>query len=128
MDFSHIDGGAGTDTLVLNGEHLTLDLTSLGLKVEHIEIIDLGKAGNNSIKLDLNEALNITDKQTDDLLIKGTLGDQVTLANGDGGIWATTGQRTVGGQTYDVYHNSALSSENTLGDVLIQHNLQVHVV
>jgi len=128
MDFSHIDGGAGTDTLVLNGEHLTLDLTSLGLKVEHIEIIDLGSAGNNSIKLDLNEALNITDKQTDDLLIKGTLGDQVTLANGDGGIWATTGQRTVGGQTYDVYHNSALSSENTLGDVLIQHNLQVHVI
>jgi len=128
MDFSHIDGGAGTDTLVLNGEHLTLDLTALGLKVEHVEVIDLGTAGNNSIKLDLNEALNITDKQTDDLMIKGTLGDQVTLANGDGGIWATTGQRTVGGQTYDVYHNSALSSDNTLGDVLIQHNLQVHVV
>ncbi|QGU86886.1 Ig-like domain-containing protein [Erwinia sorbitola] len=128
MDFSHIDGGAGTDTLVLNGEHMVLDLTALGLKVEHVEIIDLGNSGNNSIKLDLNEALNITDKQTDDLLIKGTLGDQVTLANSDGGVWATTGQRTVDGNTFDVYHNSALSSDNTLGDVLIQHNLQVHVV
>ncbi|WP_455813385.1 Ig-like domain-containing protein [Pseudomonas graminis] len=128
LDFTHIDGGAGTDTLVLNGEHMVLDLTSLGLKIEHVEIIDLGTSGNNSIKLDLNEALNITDKQTDDLLIKGTLGDQVTLANTDGGVWATTGQRTVEGQTFDVYHNSALSSDNTLGDVLIQHNLQVHVV
>lgn len=128
LDFTHIDGGAGTDTLVLNGEHMALDLTSLGLKIEHVEIIDLGTSGNNSIKLDLNEALNITDKQSDDLLIKGTLGDQVTLANTDGGVWATTGQRTVEGQTFDVYHNSALSSDNTLGDVLIQHNLQVHVV
>ncbi|WP_455816457.1 Ig-like domain-containing protein [Pseudomonas cerasi] len=128
LDFTHIDGGAGTDTLVLNGEHLTLDLTSLGLKIEHVEIIDLGSSGNNSIKLDLYEALNITDKQTDDLVIKGMLGDQVTLANTDGGVWATTGQRTVEGQTFDIYHNSALSSDNTLGDVLIQHNLQVHVV
>lgn len=128
LDFTHIDGGAGTDTLVLNGEHMTLDLTSLGLKVEHIEIIDLGKAGTNSVKLDLNEALNITDSQASDLMIKGVLGDQVMLANGDGGIWATAGQRTVDGQTFDVYHNSALSSGNTLGDVLVQHNLQVHVV
>ena len=128
LDFTHIDGGAGTDTLVLNGEHMTLDLTSLGLKVEHIEIIDLGKAGSNSVKLDLNEALNITDSQASDLMIKGVLGDQVTLANGEGGIWATAGQRTVDGQTFDVYHNSALSSGNTLGDVLVQHNLQVHVV
>nr|WP_265911381.1 Ig-like domain-containing protein [Erwinia billingiae] len=128
LNFTHIDGGAGTDTLVLNGEHMTLDLTSLGLKVEHIEVIDLGKAGTNSVKLDLNEALNITDSQTNDLVIKGTTGDQVTLANGDGGVWATSGQRTVDGQTFDVYHNSALSSANTLGDVLVQHNLQVHVV
>lgn len=128
LDFTHIDGGAGTDTLVLNGEHLTLDLTSLGFKIEHVEIIDLGHSGNNSIKLDLNEALNITDKLTDDLVIKGMLGDQVTLANTDGGVWATSGQRTMDGQTFDIYHNSALSSDNTLGDVLIQHNLQVHVV
>ncbi|WP_338557206.1 Ig-like domain-containing protein [Erwinia sp. E_sp_B04_8] len=128
LNFTHIDGGAGTDTLVLNGEHMTLDLTSLGLKVEHIEIIDLGKAGSNSVKLDLNEALNLTDSQANDLIIKGTLGDQVTLANTDGGVWATAGQRTVEGQTFDVYHNSALSAANTLGDVLVQHNLQVHVV
>ncbi|WP_414148391.1 Ig-like domain-containing protein [Erwinia sp. BNK-24-b] len=128
LNFTHIDGGAGTDTLVLSGDNMTLDLTTLGLKVEHIEIINLGSSGTNSVKLNLNEALNITDKQTDDLMIKGVTGDQVTLANGDGGTWAATAQRTVDGQVFDVYHNSALASTNTLGDVLVQHNLQVHVV
>lgn len=127
LNFTHIDGGAGTDTLVLGGEHMTLDLTSLGMKVEHIEIIDLGKAGNNTVKLNLSEALNITDSQTDDLLIKGVEGDKVQLANGDGGVWATAGQRTVDGQVYDIYHNSALDAANTLGDVLVQHALQVVV-
>lgn len=128
LNFTHIDGGAGTDTLVLNGEHLNLDLTSLGLKVEHIEVLDLGKTGTNSVKLDLNEALSITDQQSDDLIIKGADGSQVTLANSNGGIWAVTGERTVQGQTFEVYHNSALTSDNTLGDVLVQHNLQVHIV
>ncbi|MBZ6395095.1 MULTISPECIES: Ig-like domain-containing protein [Pantoea] len=128
LNFTHIDGGAGTDTLVLNGEHLNLDLTSLGLKVEHIEVLDLGKTGTNSVKLDLNEALSITDQKSDDLIIKGADGSQVTLANSNGGIWAVTGERTVQGQTFEVYHNSALTSDNTLGDVLVQHNLQVHIV
>ncbi|SFN17405.1 Ig-like domain (group 3) [Candidatus Pantoea varia] len=128
LNFTHIDGGAGTDTLVLNGEHLNLDLSALGLKVEHIEVLDLGKTGTNSVKLDLNEALNITDKQSDDLLIKGADGSQVTLANSNGGIWEVTGERTVEGRVFEIYHNSALTSDNTLGDVLVQQNLQVHVV
>lgn len=128
LNFDHIDGGAGTDTLMLTGDNMVLDLTSLGLKIENVEIIDLGNAGNNSIKLDLYEALNLTDNPEEDLMIKGVTGDRVTLTNGDEGVWATAGQRTVDGQVYDVYHNSALSSDNTLGDVLVQHNLQVHVV
>ncbi|MGK3141503.1 Ig-like domain-containing protein [Pantoea sp. C2G6] len=128
LNFTHIDGGAGTDTLVLNGEYLNLDLTALGLKVEHIEVLDLGKTGTNSVKLDLNEALNLTDRQSDELLIKGADGSQVTLANGNGGLWQVTGERTIDGDTFEIYHNSALTSDNTLGDVLVQHNLQVHLV
>lgn len=127
LNFTHIDGGAGTDTLVLNGEYLNLDLTALGLKVENIEVLDLGKTGTNSVKLALNEALNITDKQSDDLLIKGADGSQVTLVNSNGGIWEVTGERTVEGRVFEIYHNSALTSDNTLGDVLVQQNLQVHV-
>ncbi|MGO2211305.1 MAG: Ig-like domain-containing protein, partial [Hafnia alvei] len=125
--FTHIDGGAGTDTLVLDGSNLNLDLTSLGLKVEHIEIFDLGKAGNNAITLDLKEALNVTDKPQDDLLIKGSIGDRVNLVHGQGDIWDVSGQREVNGVTYDVYHNSSTGS-STLGDVLIQQGLHVNLM
>ncbi len=127
VGFTHIDGGAGTDTLVLDGSNLNLDLTSLGLKVEHIEIFDLGKAGNNSITLDLKEALNVTDKPQDDLLIKGSIGDRVNLVHGQGDIWDVSGQREVNGVTYDVYHNSSTGS-STLGDVLIQQGLHVNLM
>nr|WP_277619655.1 Ig-like domain-containing protein [Winslowiella iniecta] len=128
LNFDHIDGGQGIDTLVLNGEHLDLDLSTLGLKIGNIEVLDLGQSGTNSVRLDLQQALALTDSPQDDLLIKGADGSQVTLSNTDGGVWATVGQRTVDGQIFDVYHNSALVSDNNLGDVLVQHNLQVHVV
>jgi len=128
LNFDHIDGGQGIDTLVLNGEHLNLDLSALGLKVGNIEVLDLGQSGSNSVRLDLSQALALTDSPQDDLLIKGADGSQVTLSNSEGGVWATVGQRTVDGQIFDIYHNSALVSDNPLGDVLVQHNLQVHIV
>ena len=127
LGFTHIDGGSGTDTLVLNGSNINLDLTSLGMKVEHIEIFDLGKAGNNTITLDLKEALKVTDKPEDDLLIKGSVGDRVNLVHGQGDIWDVSGQREVNGVTYDVYHNSSTGS-STLGDVLIQQGLHVNLM
>ncbi|WP_291829911.1 MULTISPECIES: hypothetical protein [Symbiopectobacterium] len=57
LDALHIDGGAGTDTLALSGEHLALDLTALGLSIDNIEIFDLGASGTNSITLDLARAV-----------------------------------------------------------------------
>ncbi|MDY0970083.1 Ig-like domain-containing protein [Siccibacter turicensis] len=126
LDFSHIDGGAGTDTLVLDGVNLTLDLIGLGSKIQHIEIVDLGKSGTNSITLDANGALAITDRPEDDLVIKGVDGDRVNLVHGNGDIWAVSGQRELDGVQFDVWHNSGQS--NTLGDVLIQHGLHVNMV
>ncbi|MFV8757634.1 hypothetical protein ACNSO7_04000, partial [Yersinia enterocolitica] len=84
--------------------------------------------GSNSIRLDLQDALTLTDKPEDDLLIKGAQGGQVTLSNTPDGVWSSVGQRSIDGQAFDVYHNSSLDSSNTLGDVLIQHGLQVHLV
>ncbi|MGL5388968.1 MAG: Ig-like domain-containing protein [Serratia sp. (in: enterobacteria)] len=128
LDFLSIDGGAGIDTLELDGKNLNLDLTALGLKVQHIDIFDLGTSGTNSITLDLHEALNVKDAASDNLLIKGSIGDQVNLTQGEGGTWSSVGQRTVDGQVFDVYHNSALESGNTLGDVLVQQGLHVNLV
>jgi len=127
LDFLHIDGGDGTDTLELAGTGQHLDLVALGLKVEHIEIFDLGQSGTNSIKLDLHEAETVKDQPDETLFIRGAEGSQVTLV-GEGATWATTGRRVVDGLTFDVYHNSSLESSNTLGDVLVQHGIQVHQV
>ena len=125
LGFTQIDGGAGTDTLALDGVNLILNLIDATTRVQHIEIIDLGKSGTNGVTLDLHEALTITDKPEDDLLIKGSTGDQVTLKQGANDIWAVSGQREVDGVQFDIYHNS--SQSNTLGDVLIQHGLHVNV-
>lgn len=126
LGLTHIDGGAGTDTLILDGQNILLDLTALGEKIQNIEIVDLGSSGTNSITLDLQQALRITDKPEDDLLIKGVAGDRVNLVQGQGDIWSVSGQRDIGGIQFDVYHNS--SQSNTLGDVLIQHGLHVNMV
>ncbi len=126
LGFTGIDGGAGTDTLVLDGANLVLNLIDLAGKVHNIEIIDLGKSGTNSVTLDVNEALTLTDKPEDDLLIKGVTGDQINLKHGASDTWAITGQREVDGVQFDVYHNS--SQTNTLSDVLIQQGLHVNMV
>ncbi|WP_318364498.1 Ig-like domain-containing protein [Enterobacter sp.] len=126
LGFVQIDGGAGTDTLMLDGVDLVLNLIDAATRVHNIEIIDLGKSGTNSITLDLNEALTVTDKPEDDLIIKGSKGDSVNLVHGNSDIWAISGQREVDGMQFDIYHNS--SQSNTLGDVLVQQGLHVNMV
>ncbi|WP_047608344.1 Ig-like domain-containing protein [Rahnella aquatilis] len=125
LDFGLIDGGTGVDTLLLAGTHQHLDLTLLGLKVEHIDIFDLGNSGTNSISLNLHEALSVKDNPADEVIIKGGEGSLVNLHIGTDGAWNETGQRTVDGLTFDVYHNAAMETSNTLGDVLVQHGLHV---
>ncbi|MEI7222047.1 Ig-like domain-containing protein [Pectobacterium carotovorum] len=127
LDFTQIDGGNGIDTLVLDGTELNLDLTALGLKIDNVEIFDLGQNGTNSITLDLDRALNVTDRPEDDLLIVGGEGNQVNLIPGEG-AWSTVGQRDIDGQRFDVYHHSSLDSANNLGDVLVQQGLLVNMV
>ena len=126
LGFIDINGGAGTDTLVLDGVNMILNLIDTASRVHNIEIIDLGKSGTNSLTLDLNEALTVTDKPEDDLVIKGSNGDQVNLVHGANDIWAISGQREVDGMQFDVYHNSAQNT--TLGDVLVQQGLHVNMV
>ncbi|BES83876.1 hypothetical protein PEC302110_09730 [Pectobacterium araliae] len=127
LDFTHIDGGDGIDTLHLDGTSLNLDLTALGLKIDNVEIFDLGPNGTNSITFDLDRALNVTDRPEDDLLIVGGEGSKVNLIPGDG-AWSTVGQRDIDGQHFDVYHHSSLDSANSLGDVLVQQGLLVNMV
>ncbi|QCR35527.1 Ig-like domain-containing protein [Nissabacter sp. SGAir0207] len=126
-EVAHIDGGAGIDTLLLAGSDQHLDLAALGLKIEHIEIVDLGQSGSNSLALGLHEAQTLKDTPDESLLIKGAAGSQLNLV-GDGSLWTESGERQLDGLLFDVYHNSALESDNTLGDVLVQQGIVVHQI
>ncbi|PLR51420.1 Ig-like domain-containing protein [Chimaeribacter arupi] len=118
LDFLHIDGGSGTDTLLLAGSDQHLDLTTLGLKIENIDIFDLGN-GSNSLTLGLHEAETVRDTPEESLFIRGQGGSQLTLA-GDN-TWETSGQREVGGLLFDVYHATGLES----ADLLVQQGILV---
>ncbi|ELY4303224.1 Ig-like domain-containing protein [Cronobacter turicensis] len=128
LDFSRLDGGAGVDTLTLGDKAPTLNLAQLGFKVAHIEVLDLGTSGKGSLTLDLDNALNLKDEPHEPLRITGDNGGEVTLLNTPEGIWSMTGFETLGGQVFDVYHNSALGAANTLGDLLIQDNIHVKMM
>ncbi|PLR51578.1 Ig-like domain-containing protein [Chimaeribacter arupi] len=125
LDFLHIDGGSGTDTLLLAGSDQHLDLTALGLKIENIDIFDLGN-GSNSLTLGLHEAETVRDQPEENLFIRGQDGSQLVLT-GDN-TWETSGQREVGGLTFDVYHATGLENADALGDLLVQHGIQVQQV
>ncbi|PLR40842.1 hypothetical protein CYR55_06075 [Chimaeribacter californicus] len=122
LDFLHIDGGSGTDTLLLAGSDQHLDLTALGLKIENIDIFDLGN-GSNSLTLGRHEAQTVTDQPEENLLVLGAAGSQLTLA-GEGSAWETSGQREVDGLTFDVYHATGLEN----ADLLVQQGILVQQV
>ena len=123
LDFLHIDGGSGTDTLLLAGTDQHLDLTALGLKIEHIDIFDLGN-GHNSLTLGLHDAESVTGQPDEGLLIRGAEGSMLTLTGGSD-AWASSGQRDIDGLTFDVYHHSAAEGADLLGDLLVQHGILV---
>ena len=72
LSFLSIDGGSGDDTLGLDGALLDLDLTGLGSSViEGIERIDLTGSGNNSLTLEINDLLQLSD-ETNELFVAGS--------------------------------------------------------
>ncbi|MBX3598442.1 MAG: FG-GAP repeat protein [Rhizobiaceae bacterium] len=100
--FRRIDGGAGDDTLRLNGSNLHLDFTNLASDVvTNIEGIDLSATGStNKVTLTMQDVLDMS-STTDILKIDGKAGDSV-FATGftDSGV-----DQTASGTTYDVYTN-----------------------
>ena len=83
-----LNGGTGSDTLRLDGDGVTLDLTGLSdLTIEEIEVIDLQEgAGSHSLTLDLQEVLNLSDS-SNTLTILGDSSDTVDIGSG----WASQG-------------------------------------
>ena len=86
-DFLKIDGGGGTNTLVLDGTGMTFDLTNptVASRVQNIEHIDLG-SGGNTLALNLQDVLNISGNNHQ-LFVTGTSADSLT-STGQG--WVDT--------------------------------------
>ena len=100
LAFLRVDGGSGTDMLVLDGTGLTLDLKLIGdTKVQGIEAIEIGA---NTLRLTALEVLNLSDS-SNTLRVTGSAGMSVNLddrnwitgATVDGFTTYTKGQATL---------------------------------
>jgi hypothetical protein len=108
---ARVDGGGNTDTLKLAGASLNLDLTQIDNgRIQDIEIIDLTGSGDNTLKLNLNDLLDIS-SETNTLRVIGDSGDKVEAT---GFNKSTAGDVangiTLGNVTYDVYINTSAST------------------
>ena len=108
-DFFRIDGGGGSDTLVLDGSGLDLNFDTLQSRaVQGIEKIDLTGSGNNSLTISHVQANKVMGSGTT-LQIDGDAGDTVTIIR--------RGDKTVGSTntTYtDASNNIVISVANAV--------------
>ena len=135
---ARIDGGGGLDTIVLSGAGLTLELTQVanqaasnpdgGSRIDSVEIINLTGTGDNNLKLNVFDVLDMGSAnlfQTSgrqQLLVKGNAGDTVDLADGDGTAgWTKSSTAMVLDSTsYDVWnHQTSLASLYVQNSVLV---------
>jgi hypothetical protein len=108
LDFADVDGGHGTDSLILDGAGLNLDLTGARTDVENFELIDLTGTGDNTLTLDRLSLLDLSEDTSGGITIftvRGDAGDAVIL--NDLSDWTSSGQRDVDGDTFDVFTNGA---------------------
>jgi hypothetical protein len=150
-NFTSLNGGGGWNTLVFEGSNLTLNLDQMGLRVQNFAEFDLnnqtnnasvnpqqlfmGRTTGNTLELSLSDVLNGAASGAIGFNANNTpqrmtiLGDSESTVRLDGtsslaaSNWHATGQETIGGVLFDVYHNS--TTTNVLADLLIQHGVTV---
>ena len=106
LDFAAVDGGTGTDQLILDGAGLSLDLTGAGhAGVDNVEVLDLSGTGGNTLVLDALAVFDLTEERAGgvaSLDVRGDADDRVDLG---GSSFALTGTVTEDGTTYNVYRD-----------------------
>ena len=97
--FAKIDGGAGLDTLSLDGDGIVLDLKTIPQSaIKGIEQIDIGGSGNNTLTLSIADVLDLSNS-SNQLLVMGDAGDIVHKGAG----WTAGAVVTIAGQDYQTY-------------------------
>ncbi|MBB4866269.1 hypothetical protein HNP46_005174 [Pseudomonas nitritireducens] len=124
--FTSINGGAGIDTLLIDGRNMALDIDSLVNRITGIEKIDLGQGGANSVSLSAHalEGLGQVDMLLADgknqFVINGDGSNSIQLIDSLSETWADAGQAEIGGVVYQTYVSGT-------HEVLIEQNIQVTV-
>ncbi|MBD1936287.1 putative Ig domain-containing protein [Microcoleus sp. FACHB-68] len=78
--FRRIDGGLGTDTLLLGGAGMALDLTAIrDPLIQGIERINMTGAGNNTLNLGARDVISLSGS-TSTLTVEGNAGDIVSAS------------------------------------------------
>ena len=104
LDFAHLDGGTGTDTLVLAGPGLSLDLTGPGTAgVDSVEVVDLSGTGADRLVLDALAVFDVTEERDGGMATLDVLGDAGDTVGLRGFIFDSTETET--GTTYGVYRD-----------------------
>jgi len=122
-NFKNVDGGAGIDTLVMDGRGMNIDLSLLQNKVQGFERFDLGNGGNTlNVNLGDVSRMGQTNQLVDDgrkqLVVSGDDTGQLNLVNvaATADRWTDGGTRTVDGTTYHAYTNVAGTTELLVDD------------
>ena len=103
LTFKQIGGGTGTDTLRLDGSGLSLNLPYLADNlIQGIEQIDITGSGNNTLSLNLQEVLNISD-ESNTLVVRRNAGDVVNI----GFNWMRETDEIIEGDAFHVFTQGA---------------------
>jgi hypothetical protein len=98
-----IDGGAGVNLLrLVSAPGVTLDLSAVAAKVTHFSVVDVTGNGNNTVKLSLNDVLNLSGAvdnaatvdvdESKMVVVKGEAGDVLNLTDRVDWQAVTTGE------------------------------------
>jgi hypothetical protein len=99
LKLQKVDGGSGTDSLILSGANMQFNLADFRNQLFGIEKIDITGAGKNTLSLIMQDVLNLSDT-SNTLQIDGDAGDSYHLGKTG---WVQKADVTLVGIVYHVF-------------------------